>query len=307
MAATIDLNRVATTVEVIERGSFTAAARALDMPKSSVSRAVAALEQELGVTLLKRTTRKLAPTEEGRQWFERVRGAIAELEQASACVSSRERDPYGVVRLTAPPDAGPMILDALGGFHSLHPRVHVQLVLTARRLDLVEEGIDLALRAGRLEDSTLKARKLFSTDMGLYASPEYLQRRGRPRTVAELGAHDCVLFRGNQGRATWRLSGPRGQSARAEVSGPVSADDVGFTVDACLASMGIALGPSHRCDALARQGRLERLLPGWCMTGSALYLLHTASAFMPRRVEVLRDYLVEQLAPPRGAKASPRR
>lgn len=312
MARTVDLNRVAVAVEVMERGSFTAAAKSLGMPKSSVSRGVSALEQELGVTLLKRTTRKLALTEEGRQWFERARVAIAELEQASTCLSSRERDPHGVVRVTAPPDVGPILLDALANFHPLYPQVHVELVLTARRMDLVGEGIDLALRAGRLEDSTLIARKLFATDMGLYASPEYIERRGRPRTVADLARHDCVPFRAREGHGVWRLSGPRGQTTKVEVTGFISVRDVGFVVDACLAGMGIGLGPVHLCDVLVQQGRLERVLPGWRLTGNGLYLLHAASAFLPRRVEVLRDYLVERLAvtnelSPRGKRTSPRR
>lgn len=303
MAATIDLNRVAVAVEVIERGSFTAAAAALDMPKSSASRAVAALERELGVTLIKRTTRKLSLTDEGQQWFERVRGAIAELEQASACVSTREREPHGIVRITAPPDAGPMLLDALGSFNTLFPRIHVEVVLTARRLDLVDEGIDLALRAGRLKDSTLVARKLFSTDLGIYAAPAYIERRGRPRTVADLAAFDCIPFRTTQGRAVWRLSGPKGQVAKVAVSGFVSSRDVGFAVDACAAGLGIALGPEHRCDLLVEQGRLEHLLPRWCLTGSALYLVHAASAFLPRRVEVLWDHLIAKLARTRAQPA----
>ncbi len=298
MAATIDLNRVAIAVEVIERGSFTAAAAALGMPKSSVSRGVAALEQELGVTLLKRTTRKLALTPQGQQWFERVRGAIAELEQASACLSDREREPHGLVRITAPPDAGPMLLDALSSFRPLHPDIHVEVLLTARRLDLVEDGVDLALRAGRLEDSSLRARKLFSTDLALYAAPEYLKRRGRPRTISDLAHHDCVPFRAKQGRAKWRLSGPRGQVASVDVTGFISTSDVGLIVDACLVGLGIGLGPMYRCEALARQGRLENVLPGWRLTGSALYLLHADTAFLPRRVEVLRDHLAEQLARP---------
>lgn len=312
MAATIDLNRIAIAVEVIERGSFTAAAAQLGMPKSSVSRAVAALEQELGVTLLKRTTRKLALTEEGRQWFERVRGAVSELEQASACVTSREREPHGLVRVTAPPDSGPLLLRPLAAFRKLYPQIHVELLFTTRRLDLVEDGVDLALRAGRMADSALRGRKLFSTDMRLYAAPEYIARRGRPRTLAAVAEHDCVLFGATRGRVVWRLSGPRGQSGRVEVTGPASADDMGFVVAACMAGMGICLGPSHRCDPLAEQGRLERLLPGWSLTGGALYLLHTASAFMPRRVEVLRDHLVDALAQPRRGgeregRATPRR
>ncbi len=296
MVATIDLNRVAIAVEVIERGSFTAAAAALGMPKSSVSRGVAALEQELGVTLLKRTTRKLDLTEAGRQWFERARGAIAELELANAALSHVEHDPHGIVRMTAPPDVGSLVLGALISFHQRYPRVHVELVLTGRRLDLVEEGIDLALRAGRLESSALIARKLFSTNMELYAAPEYIKQRGRPRAVAELGDHECVLFQASRGRVTWQLSGPHGQVAKVEVTGPISADELNFVVDAMLAGAGIALAPGLRCDSLVEQGRLERLLPGWCMMGNAVYLLHTASAFLPRRVEVLRDHLVSELA-----------
>lgn len=304
MAATTDLNRVAVTVEVIERGSFTAAAAALGAPKSSVSRSVAALEKELGVTLLKRTTRKLALTEVGRTWFERVRGALAELEQASAEVSCRERAPGGVVRMTAPPDMGAPLLDVLMSFHALYPQVHVEVLLTGRRMDLVEEGVDLALRAGRLSDSALIARKLYSTDLKLYAAPGYLERHGRPKTVAELGRHACVLFRASSGRTVWQLSGPHNRTAKVQVTGPISTDSMGFVVDAAVAGMGVALVPALRCDALLAEKRLEHVLPAWMITGASLYLVHAASTFLPRRVELLRDHLVDKLG--RGA-ISPRR
>ncbi len=291
----MDLNRVAVAVEVVERGSFTAAAATLGLPKSSVSRSVAQLEHDLGVTLLRRTTRKLALTDAGKQWYERARHALCELEEASALVSRGEREPTGLVRLTAPPDMGPVLAPVLVSFAERYPHVHVELLLTSRRLDLIDDGVDLALRAGQLEDSSLVARKLLSTDMALYSTPAYLERRGRPRKPSDLAKHDCVLFRAVHGRATWELESAS-TSARVDVTGLLSADDMAFVLDAVLAGGGIGLLPEIRCRPLVEDQRLERVLPAWSFAGAAFYLVHAGSRYMPHRVELLRDFLTERLA-----------
>jgi DNA-binding transcriptional LysR family regulator len=293
MRPSVDLNNVAVFVEVVERGSFTAAAASLGLPKSSVSRSVARLENELGVTLLRRTTRKIALTDAGREWFERARRALSELEDAGAVASRDERDPHGIVRLTAPPDAARALVDALARFAERYPRVHVELIVTSRRLDLIEERIDLALRGGQLSDSSLIARKLFESALGLYAAPSYLERRGRPKSLADLAQHDVVLFRGVRGRSTLVLEGPRGRT-KVDVTGPISADDFTTVVDALLAGMGIGLAPEVWIQEPVLAGRLERVLPKWSVRGGAIHLLH-AGTRLPERVRLLRDFLVQEL------------
>jgi DNA-binding transcriptional LysR family regulator len=185
--ATIDLNRARVFVRVVEAESFTAAAAALNVPTSSASRAVARLEEELGVRLLNRTTRKLSLTDAGQQFFTRMQAVIAEAEETTQAVVGLAGDPRGLVRLTAPVDLGLQLLPALvKKIVERHPGLVIELVLTSRRVDLLEEGIDLAIRGGRLEDSSLVARKIISSDLGVFAAPAYLARRGGGGRLAAL-------------------------------------------------------------------------------------------------------------------------
>jgi DNA-binding transcriptional LysR family regulator len=212
--STIDLNQVATFVKVVESGSFTAAAAALGLPKSSVSRGVGRLEDSLGVRLLQRTTRKLHLTEAGRGYFQQARVALGGLHEANAVVADLGQEPHGTVRITTPADSGDgLFANLIAGFVALHPRIRVEVSLTGRRVDLVAEGFDLAVRAGPLDDSSLVARRVAATDLRLYAAPSYLERRGRPRRLADLAAHDCLALRTSQGLFPWRLTGPRGWRA----------------------------------------------------------------------------------------------
>ena len=210
--STIDLNRIRLFARVVEAGSFTAAARDAGLPKSSVSRAIAALERDLAVRLIHRTTRRLQPTEAGRAYYESLSRALAGIDEATAAAAELQDTPRGTVRLTAPTDLGDRLLPPLlVGFAARYPEVRVDVVLTQRFVDLVHEGIDLALRVGRLGDSRLVARPLGTVRAGVFASPRYLERRGAPRTVAALAEHECLLFRSSSGRAVWKLVGPRGE------------------------------------------------------------------------------------------------
>src|SRR6476646_4336890 len=178
----MDYNDLALFTRVVERGSFSDAARAAGLPKSSVTRSIARLEKELGVRLIQRTTRQRGVTDAGRELYERVRGAVVALEEAAQAVREHGREPRGIVRVTAPGDAAMLgVPEALAKLSARYPSIHVEMVLTSRVLDLVADGIDLAIRAGRLADSSLVARKVGSTNAGLFASPDYLERRGRPK------------------------------------------------------------------------------------------------------------------------------
>src|SRR5262245_60981856 len=202
--ADVDLRRVAAFVRVVEAGSFSAAAVALRLPTSSVSRAVAGLEDELGVRLLHRTTRKLTLTDAGQAYFARMQAVLAEANEATQEALTSASDPRGQVRVTAPVDLGVLFLPPIiAELAARHPRLTIEMSLTSRRVDLVEEGFDLAIRAAVLEDSSLVARKLGMTDLGVFAAPAYVDRRGRPRTVADLAAHDCVVYRTRGGAMPW--------------------------------------------------------------------------------------------------------
>src|SRR5215207_9669134 len=177
---TMDLNLVTAFVRVVEQQSFTGAAKALNLPKSSVSRRVTELEEELGVQLLHRTTRKLALTEAGRSYYEQAERALTELNAAAESASGMDTEARGIVRVTAPVDIGVMgLADVIAEFLREYPDIHVELSVSSRVVDLVDEGFDIGVRAGKSRDASLVARRVGNAALCLYASPEYLQRRGR--------------------------------------------------------------------------------------------------------------------------------
>lgn len=294
----MDLNRAVTFARVVEDGGFTAAARTLRVPKSSVSRSVALLEEELGVRLLQRTTRKVELTEAGRVFYDRASRALAGLEDAEAAVSDLQASLRGTLRVTAPADAGAGILAPLiARFVERHPGVHVECVLTARVVDLIAEGIDFAFRASKIADSSLVARRLLTRDGAVYAAPSYLARRGAPERVADLAAHDCVMFRADQGRSRWALTGPRGEEV-VEVHGPMSADDFAFVHQAALRGVGIALLPQFIAQPSTARAELTRVLPEHVGLRGLWHLVYPSSRYLPRRAAVFRDFVLAELAEP---------
>jgi DNA-binding transcriptional LysR family regulator len=291
----MDLNRVATFVRVVEEGGFTAAARVLGLPKSSVSRAVALLEADLGARLLRRSTRKIALTEAGAAFYERASRGLAAVSEAREVVTDLEARLRGPIRITSPVDAGVwMLAPVVAAFAALHPEVHVEVVLTGRVVDLVEEGFDLALRAGPVRDEALVARRLPPIDVALYASRAYLAARGAPARVSDLAAHRCVLFRATRGRAVWTLTDGAGEEESVEVSGAIGADDFSFVAHAVAAGAGIGLVPAFIASA-DRDAELVRVLPGWSAPGAPVHLVHPSTRYVPRRVAAFRDFALGAL------------
>lgn len=286
----MDLNRAAVFVTVVEQGSFTRAARTLGVPTSSVSRSVAALEGELDVQLLQRSTRTLTLTAAGSAFFERSREALSLFDGAAEAARNDKR-PSGLVRLTAPAEAGGFLARTLIAFRRRYPAIRVEVVLTSRFVDLVAEGIDIALRVGTIEQPSLVTRRVASTSLGLFASPQYLRERGAPGSLAELTEHDCIVLRGKSGRRSWDLKGPRGEE-RVQVQGVLLADGMGFVLEATLAGAGIALLPipgPH--DPLLHAPGLVRVLPDYA-TDPADFAVVVTSRHLPARVALLRDELV---------------
>lgn len=297
----IDLNDVAAFVRVAEDGGFTAAARALRVPKSTVSRALARLEGTLDVRLVQRTTRSFALTDAGRAYYERVRGAVTQVAEASADVSDRSDSPRGTIRITAPVDLGEAFLAAaIVAFVEKYPDVHFDVSLTGRVVDLVAEGFDLALRATPMADSSLVVRKLGQAHMGFFASPGYLERKGTPARVEDLAAHDFVFFRATGLRNPLPLIGPGGEERSFTVpeASAIAADDLTFVNAAVAAGAGIGLLPLFfaACETSLRRAGLTRILPDWRMRGSPLHLVAPGGngAQEPRRVRLFRDFLVAE-------------
>lgn len=292
----MDLNRIAVFARVVEAGSFTAAAAALGVRKSSVSRSVAALEETLGIRLLQRTTRRLSLTDAGAAYYARARDALAGIEEAQRAASSLGAEARGIVRLTAPVDLAGDLAMVTSAFVRAHPAVRVEVSLTARFVDLVKEGFDLAVRAGPLVDSSLLARKLGETELGLFASPAYLDRAGRPRRLSDLARHDCILYRVAGATAVWRLSGPRGEE-EVSVRGRVETDEFAFVRASARGGVGIAFTPIGMVASLVETGELERVLPRYALRGAPVQIVWPSRGFEPAAVRLLRDALVEALAP----------
>jgi DNA-binding transcriptional LysR family regulator len=297
----MDLNLVTAFVRVVEQQSFTGAAKALNLPKSSVSRRVTELEEELGVQLLHRTTRKLALTEAGRSYYEQAERALTELNAAAESAAGMDTEARGIVRVTAPVDIGVMgLADILGEFLREYPDIHVELSVSSRVVDLVDEGFDIGVRAGKSRDASLVARRVGNAALCLYASPDYLQKRGRPTSLDELAEHECVLFRAQHGKALWKLDGPGGETSTVEVRGRINVDEMLFVRQAVGVGLGIGLLPAIVIASCARAKPLEvveRVLPEFSMGGGADVSVVTPSGpKRPRRVTLLRDFLVQRLA-----------
>jgi DNA-binding transcriptional LysR family regulator len=301
----VDLGDVEVFVRVVEAGSFSGAARATRVPKSSVSRRVRRLEDALGTRLLQRTTRSLTLTEAGRDFHARVAGALDRIREAGVDAALAGREPRGAVRMTAPPDVGAELLPGLlAGFVAAYPTVRVDVHLDPDPPGLVEGGYDLALRAGRPAESTGAAVVLQEVPFRLYASPSLLLRHPEPRRTSDLAHLPCVLFRARGGRARWRLSGPDGEEEVIAVSGPISADDMTFVRRAAIAGAGVALLPELVGERAVATGRLQPVLADRSSTGIPLHLVHPSATYVPLHVRALRDYLLDRF-PQAGVASRP--
>lgn len=279
-------------VRVVESGSFTNAARALSVPTSSVSRAVAALEEELGVLLIQRTTRKLVLTTGGAAFFERAREALTMFDGAAEAALD-DKAPRGLVRITAPMEASAFLATQLTAFRQRHPDIRVDAILTPRYVDLLGEGVDIALRAGVLQDQNLIARRVMSSYSAMFAAPEYLARRGTPKALADLHAHDLVVHRGKADKTTWELEGPNGPE-RVVAHGSIIGDGLSFVMGCVMAGAGIGMLPAARAQELQAAGLIERVLPEYSSKGADFSVVVT-SRQLPARVTLLRDFLIEAL------------
>jgi DNA-binding transcriptional LysR family regulator len=290
----MDLNRVKIFASVVERAGFTSAARSLGISKSAVSRALQDLESDIGVRLLQRTTRKLSLTSAGRAYFDRIRGALGHLEEANGIVSGMNREPAGLVRLAAPDLGGMLLPRIVGEFVARYPRIRIELSLSARLVDLVEEGFDLAVRSGRLGSSSLIARRVATQVSGLCASDRYLRRRGCPESLSEVAEHDCILIRrphASEGSGgVWNLrSGLRRESVK--ISGPLIVDDL---VAACEAiRLGLGIGFIPRFPGLT--DGLVRVLPQYASPPIPVSVVWPSRRLEPTRVVLFRDFLMAGL------------
>ncbi len=291
-----NLEDVLAFVRVVEAGGFSRAAARLGLSKSIVSRRVARLEADLGVRLLNRTTRGIAPTEAGLEFKTRCAEILNQLDAAREAVTSGEHAIAGTLRLAMPLSFGiARLAPAIATFSAQHPRVTIDLSVSDRFVDLVAEGFDTALRIGNLPDMSLIARRLGSVQSLLVASPAYLASHGAPENPQALTSHECLIYSGGSrdtSRETWQFrSGRKWLSIRP--NGRFRADNGEVLRTAALAGLGIAALPDFLVeDALAR-GELMRLLESYPMPEAGIHLLRPAGGPAPARLRALSDHLAE--------------
>lgn len=279
---------------VVQHGSFSAAARALGLPKSTVSRQVARLEDHLGVRLIQRTTRTLRLTDVGRAYHERVQRILAEVTEAEQAVTQLEAAPRGLLRVTGPLTFGTLFLgDAIAAFMGRYPEVRLDVVLTDRVVDLVEEGFDLAVRAGMMRDSSLIARRLGSASRVVCASPGYLAARGVPQTPADLARHDCLLYSYESSGSAWRLDG----ESSPTLSGPLISNNGDVMRKAALADQGLCFVPRFLVGPDLDAGRLVPVLQDFVVDSGGVYAVYAHSRYLSSKVRAFVDHLVEFFGP----------
>jgi len=299
MAANKD--NIATFVEVIRRNSLAAAARHLSVPKSTVSRRLARLEEQLDTKLVHRDARRVAPTPEGSRFYESVVDAVDALDTAVATIEESTTQPRGTIRITAPSDLGRMILQReLVHFLERYPDISLDLVLTNRFVDLVQERVDLAVRAGRVTEPNLIARKLLRSDFQLAArAGDELQFND----ITELEAHPFVLYRKRGRTQVIRLergSGDDQETIELTITGRVNVDDYGAMEELVAAGQGIGLMPELHIAEGEKAGRLVRIFPEWSLPASPVHLVYSTRQ-LPERVRLLIDFLCDRLSTPGAA------
>jgi DNA-binding transcriptional LysR family regulator len=286
---------------VVEAGSFVGAADALQRSKASVSRQVADLETRLGVRLLHRTTRRVSMTPEGERFHARCAALLAELDEAEAELGSHHDEAVGQLRINVPVSYGLLRLAPLwGDFMARHPRVTLEVTLSDRVVDLVDEGYDMAVRIARLPDSSLVSRRLSSTRMVLCASPGYVARHGAPDHPSALARHAVLAYSLLATGDTWRFEGPGGiETVRTQPRMRTNSGDTCRV--AALQDQGIVLQPDFIVGDDLRRGELIELMPHWRAGELGVHAVYPSRRHLPPRIRLMIDFLAAALrAPDRG-------
>ncbi|MBK1970284.1 MULTISPECIES: LysR substrate-binding domain-containing protein [Brevundimonas] len=293
------LNDLFFFVHVVESRGFAAASRSLGVPKSTLSKRVAELEIDLGARLLHRTTRQVALTDVGESFFRHAKAALLEAEAAGDAVRRRLSEPQGLVRISASSTTVQTDLaDLLPELTRRYPKIQVGVVVTSRYVDLVQEGIDVAIRVHRgvLPNSDLVQRRLGYAPNYLVASPSYLAEHGNPARPEALAAHACVAPETSAAPFTWTLLGPEGAVVSVQPAVKLFADDPVLIVKAALAGMTVASLPHRLVRPHIESGGLVRLLPLWEMKGATTTLLMPHRRGQLPSVRAVVDFLAEQMA-----------
>jgi len=291
------LDNILIFIKVAQFESITRAARSLGMPISTVSRRLSVLESELGVSLLRRTTRRIALTAQGREYFNQCQEPLALLQEAERVLTQAQATPEGLLRITVPVALGQEVfLEFISAFLNSHPRIRIDLFITNLFLDLVAENVDVAIRFGELQDSSVVAIRLGTTVRYVVAAPKYLKGRALPTEPADLKLHDCVMLNAKNNESDWDLVRGR-RKARIHVSGRISSRDFNSVSTFVYRGLGVGLLPSTYCDEAIAGGRLIRLLPEWASPQVPVFAVYSSRKYLPSRLRVFLDALAGWKSP----------
>lgn len=290
------LREIECFIAVADLGSFVKAAEALGISKAAVSRTVLELEARLGSRLMQRTTRRLSLTEAGALYLERCKQIVAALEEADDLLSSGNAKPTGLLRINAPLTFGVLHLAPLWPmFLERHPEISLDITLSDRIVDIIDEGYDMAIRIARLSDSTLVHRKLTSTSLHVCASPAYLDAHGTPAHPHELAQHQTISYSYNQSKDEWQFSGPEGPVS-VRVSSRLHVNNGDSCVQAALGGIGITRQPTFMIDQHLRSGQLVSILEDYGSPELGIYAVYPSRTHLPAKMRAMLDFLTEAFA-----------
>ncbi|MFL6665383.1 MAG: LysR family transcriptional regulator [Rhizobacter sp.] len=292
-----NLKEILVFMAVADEGSFVAGGRSMGLTRSTAGKAVSRLEDRLGVRLFNRTTRALSLTDDGRVFHEQGLQVLAAVHEAEASVSARAVKPRGLLRITVPDAYGRLvILPIVKSYLEAWPDVQVEISFTDRQADIVEEGFDLAIRIGNVAaDSRLVSRAVATYEAVLCASPAYLSERGKPKTLAELQGHDCLVFSSRNRRQSWRFRAADGGWDTAPVRGRLRLDSGQAIRDAALAGLGIAYLPSFLVASELADRGLRRILPDLQAESVTVSAIYPTRRLLAPRVRHFMDFLAQRL------------
>ncbi len=284
-------------IKVVDTKSFTAAADRLNLSKSVVSRRIGELENRLGARLLNRTTRKLSLTEVGQAYYERCTRILADLEEAEQAVADLHAAPRGRLRLNAPVSFGILHLaPAVAEFLERYPAIEIDMDLNDRTVDLIDEGYDLAVRIGRLRDSSLIARRLAPARIALCASPAYLQKHGVPEAPDDLARHSCLIYTNVPTPDVWQFT-VDGETRNVRISGPIRSNNGDLLREAALSGVGFIMSPTFLCGQALTRGELVSILHRHIPTELSVNAVYPQNRHLSPKVRVFVDFLVQRFGP----------
>jgi DNA-binding transcriptional LysR family regulator len=292
-----DLDNILIFIKVAQFESISGAARSLGMPISTVSRRLSVLESELGVSLLRRTTRRVTLTAQGREYFNQCQEPLALLQEAERVLTQAQQKPEGLLRISVPVILGrEPFLDFISGFLKARPRIRIDLSITNFFVDLAAENVDVAIRFGEMRDSSIVATRLGKSIRYVVAAPEYLKGRALPSEPVDLEKHDCVMLNAKNNETDWDLLSGR-KKARVHVSGPISSRDLNSVSSFVYRGHGVGLLPSTYCDEALVNRQLIRLLPNWVSPPIPVFAVYSSRKFLPLRLSVFLEALASWKSP----------